>query len=95
MDRGPSKTIQLQLGAGNTLGRTWVRGLLSARALVLGSRSMGLSKIDLRALVRFKVAKWGVYCHTAWLQISPTRLKQFSLTVPLNGIQNSPQTAPA
>jgi len=72
-----------------------VRGLLSARALVLGSRSMGLSKIDLRALVRFKVAKWGVYCHTAWLQISPTRLKQFSLTVPLNGIQNSPQTAPA
>jgi len=56
---------------------------------------MGLSKIDLRALVRFKVAKWGVYCHTAWLQISPTRLKQFSLTVPLNGIQNSPQTAPA
>jgi hypothetical protein len=33
-----------QLGAGNTLGRTWVRGLLSARALVLGSRSTGLHK---------------------------------------------------
>ena len=45
-------------------------------APVLGSRSTGLGKIDLRALVRFKVAKWGVYCHTAWLQISPTRLKQ-------------------
>ena len=29
---------------------------------------------DFRA--RFKVAKWGVVCHSAWLQISPARLKQ-------------------
>jgi len=24
----------------------------------------------------FKVAKWGVFCHSAWLQISPARFKQ-------------------
>ena len=33
--------------------------------------------------------------HLLTLQSSATRLKQFSLTVSLNGIQNSPQTAPA
>jgi hypothetical protein len=29
---------------------------------------------DLRA--GFKVAKWRVFCHSAWLQISPARVKQ-------------------
>jgi hypothetical protein len=29
---------------------------------------------DLRA--GFKVAKWRVFCHSAWLQISPARFKQ-------------------
>ena len=24
----------------------------------------------------FKVAKWGMFCHSAWLQISPARFKQ-------------------
>ena len=24
----------------------------------------------------FKVAKWGTFCHSAWLQISPARFKQ-------------------
>ena len=24
----------------------------------------------------FKVAKWGTFCHSAWLEISPARLKQ-------------------
>jgi hypothetical protein len=80
MDRGPSKTIQLQLGAGNTLGRTWVRGLLSARAVVLGSRSTGLGKMVKEPQARFKVAKWGVYCHTARLQIHPAGLKKFCMT---------------
>jgi hypothetical protein len=25
---------------------------------------------------KFYVAKWGVFCHSAWLQISPARFKQ-------------------
>ena len=75
MDRGPSKTIQLQLGAGNTLGRTWVRGLLSARAVVLGSRSTGLGKMVKEPQARFKVAKWGVFCDTARLRNYPAQLK--------------------
>ena len=30
----------------------------------------------------FEVAEWGVFCHSERLQSHPTRLKQFSLTVP-------------
>jgi hypothetical protein len=41
-----------------------VRALLSDRALVLGSRSPGLSKIVQEPRARFKVAKWRVVCHT-------------------------------
>jgi len=44
-DRGPKKTIQHQLSAGNADNRSTVRGLLSARALVLGSQSIGLHKV--------------------------------------------------
>ena len=45
-------------------------------APVLGSRSTGLGKMVQEPQARFKVAKWGVYCHTAWLQISPACFKQ-------------------
>ena len=35
---------------------------------------------DFRA--RFKVAEWRVFCHSAWLQINPARLKCFCVTEP-------------
>ena len=41
-DRGPSKTIQCQLGSGNADNWSTVRGLLFDSALALGSRSTGL-----------------------------------------------------
>ena len=49
--------------AGNAESRTWVRAPLSDRALVLGSRSPGLSKIVQEPRARFHVARWGVFCH--------------------------------
>jgi hypothetical protein len=55
-----------------------VRGLLSARAVVLGSRSTGLGKMVKEPQARFKVAKWGVYCHTARIQNRPPRLELVS-----------------
>ena len=45
------------------MGRSTVRALLSARAVVLGSRSTDLGKIVQEPQARFKVAKWGVFCH--------------------------------
>ena len=68
-----------------------MRALLSARALALGSRSTGLGKMVQEPRAGFHVAKWGVFCHSAWLQISPARFKQvysdkalnwFCMTVP-------------
>ena len=56
--------------------------LWSDSGLALGSRSMDLGKMVQEPRARFKVAKWGVFCHSAWLQISPARLKPFSLTAP-------------
>ena len=35
----------------------------------------------------FEVAEWGVFCHSERLQSHPTRLKQFSLTVPSNDLE--------
>jgi len=52
-----------------------VRALLSARALALGSRSAVLGKTVQEPRAKFHVAKWGVFCHSEWLQISPARLK--------------------
>jgi hypothetical protein len=52
------------------MGRSTVRALLSARAVVLGSRSMGhgpratgLGKMVQEPRARLKVSKWGVFCH--------------------------------
>ena len=42
-----------------------MHALLSDRAVVLGSRSTGLGKMVKEPQARFKVAKLGVYCHTA------------------------------
>ena len=84
MDRGPSKTIQLQLGAGNTLGRTRVRAPLSDRALVLGSRSKGLSKMVQEPRARFHVPEWGAFCHWTGMQTRPVRLKWIHFKTPTN-----------
>ena len=41
----------------------------------------------------FKVAKWRVFCHSAWLQITPARFKQVysdkALSVPADFIKAS------
>jgi hypothetical protein len=38
----------------------------------------------------FKVAKWGTFCHSAWLQISPARFKQvYSDSAGQNDIQRN------
>ena len=39
---------------------------------------------DLRA--GFKVAKWEMFCHSAWLQISPARFKQVYSDSAINDI---------
>ena len=63
------------MGIGDADNRLTVRGLLSDRALVLGSRSTGLGKMVQEPRARFKVARWGVFCHTARLRNRPPRLK--------------------
>ena len=52
-----------------------MRALLSARALVLGSRSTGLGKMVQEPRARFHVPEWKVFCHTARLRKRPARLK--------------------
>ena len=52
-----------------------MRALWSDSALVRGSQSTGLGKMVQEPRARFHVAKWGVFCHSAWLQISPARFK--------------------
>jgi len=59
-----------------------VHALLSDNALALGSRSTGLGKMVQEPRAGFYVAEWGVFCHSAWLQISPARLKCFCVTEP-------------
>ena len=72
----PSKTIQRQLSSGNTIVKTWVGAcFMGNSALALGSRSTGLSKSVQQPWTRFKVAKWGTFCHWARLQSGATRLK--------------------
>ena len=44
--------------------------------VALGPRSTGLGKMVQYPRDKFYVAKWGVFCHSAWLQISPARFKQ-------------------
>ena len=55
---------------------TSVRALLSDSALDHGSRSKGLGGMVQEPRTGFYVAEWGVFCHSAWLQISPARFKQ-------------------
>jgi len=45
-------------------------------ALALGSRSTGLGGMVQEPQARLKVSKWGTFCHSAWLQITPARFKQ-------------------
>ena len=45
-------------------------------AVALGSRSTGLGGMVQQPRAGFEVAKWGTFCHSAWLQISPARLQQ-------------------
>ena len=49
----------------------YYRGLMA-----LGSRSTGLGKMVQEPRAGFHVAKWRMFCHSAWLQISPVRFKQ-------------------
>ena len=70
-----AKPSNPNLSSGNAIVRTWVRALWSDSAVALGSRSTGLGKMVQEPRARFKVAKWGVFCHSAWLQSRPTRLK--------------------
>jgi len=44
-------------------------------AVALGSRSTGLGKMVQEPRARFKVARCRVFCHSAWLQITPARFK--------------------
>ena len=53
-----------------------MRALWSDSALALGSRSTGLGKMVQEPRAGFHVAKWGVFFHSAWLQISPALFKQ-------------------
>jgi len=55
---------------------TKVAALWSDNALALGSRSTGLGKMVQEPRAGFKVAEWRIFCHSAWLQISPARFKQ-------------------
>ena len=50
--------------------------LWSDSALALGPQSTGLGKMVQEPRAKFKVAKWRVFCHSAWLQISPARFRQ-------------------
>ena len=49
--------------------------LWSDSASALGSRSTGLGKTVQEPRARLYVVEWGVFFHSAWLQISPARLK--------------------
>ena len=95
-DRDPNKTIQRQLGVGNADNRSTVRGLLSARALVLGSQSIGLGKMVQEPRAWFDVSKWGVLCHPRKLQISPARFKSVysdsTLAKPIHAPAQLPQS---
>ena len=53
-----------------------MRALWSDSALALDPRSTGLRKMVQEPRASFKVAKWGVFCHSAGLQISPALFKQ-------------------
>ena len=52
-----------------------MRAPLSDRALVLGSRSKGLSKMVQEPRARFHVPEWGAFCHWTGMQTRPVRLK--------------------
>ena len=52
-----------------------MRGLLSDRALVLGSRFPGLGKMVQEPRARFHVPEWRVFCYTERLRNRPPRLK--------------------
>ena len=88
-DRGPSKTNQRQLCTGNAGNRSTVRTLLSDRALVLGSRSMGLGKVVQEPRAKFHVARCRVFHHTARLRNRTPRLK-FVLSDSSKCITSSP-----
>jgi len=45
-------------------------------ALVPGPRSTGLSKMVQEPRARFKVARWGVFCHPETLQSDPVHFEQ-------------------
>jgi len=62
-----------QFSPGNTEGWTKMRAIWT---VALGPRSTGLGKMVQYPRDKFYVAKWGVFCHSAWLQISPARFKQ-------------------
>jgi len=53
-----------------------VRALWSDSALALDPRSTGLGKMVQEPRAGFYVAEWRMFCHSAWLQISPARLQQ-------------------
>ena len=50
--------------------------LWSDSALALDPRSTGLGKMVQEPRAGFYVAEWRMFCHSAWLQISPARLQQ-------------------
>ena len=86
MDRGPSKTIQLQLGAGNTLGRTWVRGLLSAKPwfLVPGSPAWARWFRNLGLVLKYLNGECFVIC--GFYKYTLLASTEFNLTVPASGL---------
>jgi hypothetical protein len=44
--------------------------------MVLGSRSTGLGTMVQEPRAKFKVTKWGVFCHPKMLQSDPAHFEQ-------------------
>lgn len=61
----PEQNYPTKLGRSTAKGRTQVRALLSAKALVLGSRSTSQGKTIQEPWAKFHVPEWRAFCHTA------------------------------
>ena len=73
-----------------------MRALWSDSALVLGSRSTGLSTTVQEPRARFYVVKWGVFFHSMTLQNHPARFNQVysdsTLAKPIHAPAQPPQS---
>ena len=71
-DRGPSKTNEAQLSAGDADNKSTVRGIWTVGP---GSWSLVLSKMVQEPRARFHLPEWRAFCHSARLRNRPARLK--------------------